>query len=384
MMTETPTRLCYVLPEYSSNISSHLYHTWELLADLTQRMKIYLYVEHATETPSLKYADRIYVQKCTLFPFRLLEKFFIFLLIRLRGYRHFYVHISLFSALLAAAIARLSGGKVYYWNCGLRSVSADEQRKFRNRVRQKFLNDYAFRCNLKMINHLVTGTPLMAKYYSQNYGISMNKIRIIPNSINLERFRPLDDDGATLKKKLGIPAGSKVILFVHWLSERKGAHYLPEIISEVKDKMPHSVFVIVGDGPYRDRLSQEIKKSGLGEYARLIGAVPNTEVSQYYAIADLFIMPSTDEGFPRVLLEAMAMGVPFAANDVGGVRDILTARQLEFIGPVGDVAAFSGNIIRLLNDDRLRDELKAEGFIKVKEFEKQAVADLFASMIAGG
>ncbi|NQT04787.1 MAG: glycosyltransferase family 4 protein [Dehalococcoidia bacterium] len=249
-------------------------------------------------------------------------------------------------------------------------------------MRQKFLNDCAFRLNLKMINYLVTGTPLMAEHYSQNYGISVNKIKVIPNSINLARFQPGNYDCVKIREELGVPEGNKVVLFVHWLSERKGAHYLTEIISKVSDKNPHTTLIIIGDGPYHARLAQEINNTGLAKYARITGGVPNTEVSRYYAIADLFIMPSTDEGFPRVLLEAMAMGVPFVANDIGGVRDIVTARQLAFISPVGDIALFSDNIIRLLNDDKMRDELKAEGFAKVKEFEKQAVADLFAKMIA--
>jgi len=381
-MTERPTRLCYVLPEFSHDICSHLYHTWELLEDLTHRVKIYLFVERAAETPNLKFAEHVYVQRFTRFPFRLLERFLIFSLIRLRGYRNFYVHISHFSSLLAAVVARLSGGRAYYWNCGLRSVSANERRSFRSRMRQKFLNDCAFRLNLKMINYLVTGTPLMAEHYSQNYGISVNKIKVIPNSINLARFQPGNYDCVKIREELGVPEGNKVVLFVHWLSERKGAHYLTEIISKVSDKNPHTTLIIIGDGPYHARLAQEINNTGLAKYARITGGVPNTEVSRYYAIADLFIMPSTDEGFPRVLLEAMAMGVPFVANDIGGVRDIVTARQLAFISPVGDIALFSDNIIRLLNDDKMRDELKAEGFAKVKEFEKQAVADLFAKMIA--
>jgi glycosyltransferase involved in cell wall biosynthesis len=185
-------------------------------------------------------------------------------------------------------------------------------------------------------------------------------------------------------KELSISGSDKVVLFVHWLSERKGAHYLPEIIKEVTAKNPGVVFVIVGDGPYREKLTLGIEEAGVEEYARVIGSVPNARIPQYYAMADLFIMPSTDEGFPRVLLEAMAMGVPFVANDVGGVRDILTRRQLEFITPVGDVVAFSQRIISLLGDDRLRDELKAEGLLKVREFEKQIVANLFADIIAHG
>lgn len=384
-MTKTRQRLCYVLPEYSSSTSSHLYHTWELIEDLAQKIKICLFVERAAEPPKLKFADHIYVQKFTLFPLRLLERFFMLLMIRLRGYRDFYVHISHFSSLIAAVIARFSRGRVYYWNCGLRTVSIEQQKTFITRMRHKLLNEYAFRLNLKMINYLVTGTPIMAKYYSQNFGIGMEKIKVLPNSINLARFRPINGEHRIkLMKELDIPDSSKVVLFVHWLSERKGVHYLPGIIKKVVDKIPSVVFIVVGDGPCRDKLIQEINEVGVREYTWITGGVPNAKIPQYYNLADLFIMPSTDEGFPRVLLEAMAMGVPFVANDVGGVRDILTERQLEFITPVGDVDAFSQRVIDILNNDKLRNNLKAEGLAKVTEFDKHAVANMFADMLGNG
>jgi glycosyltransferase involved in cell wall biosynthesis len=384
-MASERKRLCYVLPEYSSRTCSHAYHTWELIEDLAQRMRIYLFIERADEPPELPSADHIYVQKFTGFPLRLLERLFLFLLIRLRGYQDFYVHISHFSSIVAAVVARLSGGRVYYWNCGLRTVSAQQQKTFLHRVRHRLLNECAFRWNLKMINYLVTGTPLMAEYYSRSFGIAMKKIKVIPNSINLERFRQPDKEHKVeLMKDLGISDSNRIVLFVHWLSERKGAQYLPEIIEKVTAEIPGAVFVIAGDGPDRDKLLLGIKDAGLEKNARVIGGVPNAKIPQYYALADLFIMPSTDEGFPRVLLEAMAMGAPFVANDVGGVRDIITQRQLEFITPVGDVTAFSDKIISLLKDNKLRDELKAEGYLKVKQFEKQAVADMFASMLSTG
>jgi glycosyltransferase involved in cell wall biosynthesis len=234
-----------------------------------------------------------------------------------------------------------------------------------------------------MIDYLVTGTPIMAKYYSQNFGIGMEKIKVVPNSINLARFQPLNGEHRIeLMEELDISDSSKVVLFVHWLSERKGTHYLPEIIKKVVGKIPNVVFVVVGDGPCRDKLIQKINEVGVGEYTRITGGVPNAKIPQYYGLADLFIMPSTDEGFPRVLLEAMAMGVPFVANDVGGVKDILTERQLEFITPIGDVDAFSQRVVDILNNDKLRNNLKAEGFAKVTEFDKHAVAEMFAGILA--
>jgi len=378
---ETHQRLCFVLPEYSRRASSHLYHTGELLEDLAQRLRIYLFVERSAEYPSLKGIDHIYIQRFRRFPLKLLERFIVFLGLRLKGYRTFYVHISHFSALLVAIVTRVCGGQVYYWNCGLRKGPQTSSQTLYAKARKKLLDEYAFKLTLKMINFLVTGTPLMARHYSRNFGIGLEKIKVVPNSINLDRFKPGSYNRAALRKELSISEENKVVLFVHWLSERKGAHHLARIIGEVTTRIPNAVFVIVGDGPYRERLVQEIRKAGLDNYTKLMGSVPNTDIPRYYAIADLFIMPSTDEGFPRVLLEAMAMGVPFVATDVGGVRDILTPRQSEFVTAEGELAAFTQKVIELLNNDSLRDKLRQEGLAKVKEFDRETVADLLASAL---
>jgi glycosyltransferase involved in cell wall biosynthesis len=377
-------RLCFVLPEYSPGTSSHLYHTGELLEELAQRLRIYLFVERWAEYPSIKGVEQVYLQRFRRFPWKLLERFIVFLGLRLKGYHTFYIHISHFSALLAALITRVLGGRVYYWNCGLRKGAKTSPQTLSERVRKKLLDECAFKLTLKMINFLVTGTPLMARHYSRNFGINLKKIKVVPNSINLERFRQESYSRAALRQELAIGKESKVVLFVHWLSERKGAHYLAKIIGEVTAQVPNAVFVIVGDGPYREKLVRELDAAGLEKHTKLIGSVPNAEVPRYYALADLFIMPSTDEGFPRVLLEAMAMGVPFVAIDVGGVRDILTARQLEFVTAEDDLATFTKKVIELLDSDSLREELRQEGLVKVREFDREAVANLLASTLTEG
>ncbi|MER3486106.1 MAG: glycosyl transferase, partial [Chloroflexota bacterium] len=74
-------------------------------------------------------------------------------------------------------------------------------------------------------------------------------------------------------------------------------------------------------------------------------------------MADVFMMPSLEEGFPRVLLEAMATGVPFVAVDVGGVRDILSPHQQRCVVPARDCDAFATRLVELLNDPQERAAL---------------------------
>jgi glycosyltransferase involved in cell wall biosynthesis len=175
---------------------------------------------------------------------------------------------------------------------------------------------------------------------------------------------------------------SKVVLFVHWLSPRKGAQYLVKIAKEVSRTIPDVFFIIVGEGPYMETLRQEIAENGLEDSMRLVGSVPNQEIPKYYAAADLLIMPSEEEGFPRVILEAMAMDVPFVATDVGGTKDLMTENQMICIVRRGDMSSFAKKVINILKDNELREVLKREGRERIKHFSKEKVIEIFISNLA--
>lgn len=377
-------KLSYILPQYDPDTGGHFYHIYELIDDISQSINVFLVIERAVEPVTFKAVKKIYVLRFASHVLGLLERLIIYTIIRLRGYSTFYVHQSYSSAIAAALVTRLFGGQTFYWHCGLKKNYMSRWAPSWSAIKAKVFDDYAFLSAIRLVQYLVTGSEIMRNYYVDNFGLSRDKIKIMPNWVNLERFKIDAYDKQQLRRELSLGANSKVILFVHWLSPRKGAQYLVKIAEEVTRDISGALFLIVGDGPYRETLKREIEENDLKKSFRMVGNISNIEVPKYYAVVDLFIMPSEEEGFPRVLLEAMAMGIPFVANDVGGVRDILTTKQLAFINPVGDITAFSDKIIRLLNDDKLRNELKAEGFTKVKEFEKQAVADMFASMITGG
>ena len=341
-------KICYVLPEYSIDTALHYYHIYKFLDDISHSLNIILFIEKSIEKPQFNYIRNIYVQKYRHFLLSITERFIIFLLLRFRGYKKYYIHQSHISALIASIITKIAGGKTFFWNCGLRRHNVPKIKLNHQTIIEKIRSDYLFQFTIKIVDFFVTGTPIMAKYYCNNYGIKMNKIRILPNWVDLDRFNPEKFDKKGLKTQLGLCEDKKVILFVHWLSKRKGAQYISEIAKRVLAEIPVSL-VVVGDGPYRERLENEIEANGLEE-VKLLGKIPNRKIQEIYAIADVFIMPSLDEGFPRVLLESMAMNVPFVAFDVGGVRDIVPEDDEYFIVKRGDVLEFSLKVIELLKD----------------------------------
>ena len=142
------------------------------------------------------------------------------------------------------------------------------------------------------------------------------------------------------------------------------------------------LFVVAGSGPYAATLGQEVQNAGLTEAFRLAGGVPNHEAIRYLAAADVYMMPSAEEGFPRTLIEAMAAGRPFTATDVGGVRDILTPEQAQFVTVVGDTQGMAASLVRLLTDDTLRESLIRAGHSNVEKYAQEKVIRTFISLVS--
>jgi len=226
-----------------------------------------------------------------------------------------------------------------------------------------------------MVNFLVTGVESLKKGYADNYNISLNKIKIMPNWIDLVRFQNIEHN--FIYSKYNLEKDRVYVLFLHRLAKRKGAHYIVPVAKALKDL--NIKFLIAGDGPYEDILKQEIKDNEL-KNVRLLGRVPNKEVSALMKVSKLFFMPSEEEGFPRVLLESMASGLPFVVSDIGGVREISTEEEQEFIFKIGNVEAMSNAIKKILNDSDFYEKLKGTNLKQVQQFDIKKVVKIFINL----
>jgi glycosyltransferase involved in cell wall biosynthesis len=170
------------------------------------------------------------------------------------------------------------------------------------------------------------------------------------------------------------------VLFVGRLSEHKGARLLPDIARRVLDQEPEARVIIAGGGP-----EEEAVAAALGSDARvaLLGYVPNPEVPALMHAADVLVMPSLEEGFPRRLLEAMAAGLPFVAADVGGVREVIPDAAQPHVVPAGDPARFAEAVVALLRDPDQRAELSRAGRAHVERYAVTRVAPLFLDAVTG-
>lgn len=351
-----PPKLCYVLPEYRPDDATHFAHIHDFLREIGRYFELFLIVEKgAVPPPSLGYRKAVLLF-FSFAPLRFLELFFRFAAARWRGYKDFYVHYSFAAAFAASLVARLSGGRVFYWNCG-------EPWKYK----RGFLRDQFERAVYLLVTFQVTGAVSLARQYAAHYRIPLSKIKVLPNWIDLARFVAMERQAARLQLK--IPTDKKVVLFVHRLSPRKGSRMILPAAKEVLRSHPEALFVVVGSGPDEAFLKEGVAKdNALKQGIRMEGKVPNAKVSAYFSAADVFFMPSEEEGFPRVLLESMALGVPFVASDVGAVREIVLERLQPYIVPCDDYSGFSEKLIALLDQ---AGEKRQEHYGTLREWVKR-------------
>lgn len=146
------------------------------------------------------------------------------------------------------------------------------------------------------------------------------RLHVIRNGVDLERFRP--HEPAAMRQALSI-TGAPVILTVGNLHEHKGQRLALEAFALLRQSHAQAQLLVVGEGPDRAWLQARSVALGLTAAVRLVGMVPNTELARWYSAADVLVLASSREGWPNVLLEAMACGTPVVASDVGGVREIV-------------------------------------------------------------
>ncbi|MBU4284996.1 glycosyltransferase family 4 protein [Patescibacteria group bacterium] len=363
-------KLCYVLPDYNSKTDSHFFHLYEFLEKASKKLDIFLIVERSSSNkedigsvmPDIKF---IYIQKFKFIPFRFIESFIAVLIARIKGYKNFYTHYCYIGGTNAAIISRVFGGKSYYWNCAMNWL-----------FKKKDSSKIGYELCLKWSHYLVTGSAGMKKGYIEHYHLSPERVKVMPNWINLERFKP-----GNFQPKAGPPRAEKTLLFIHWLSKRKGADMIVPIAKHLSQILNTKYKILVaGNGPYGDDLLKEIEENKLKKIIEVLGAIPNENIIKYYEKTDIFIMPSMEEGFPRVLLEAMAMGVPYIASDIGAVREISSEIAQRFLVRSGDAEMFAHKIENLISDERVYEDFRKEELQKIKEYSIDKVIDIFVKL----
>lgn len=180
--------------------------------------------------------------------------------------------------------------------------------------------------------------------------IDPGKIEVIVNGLNADRLRPASDS-EELKRKLGIPAGGRVVVTAAALTQKKGHRYLLEAAARVIHNRPDAYFLLLGEGELRGELEERVRRMKLEERVRFLGSRP--EAVKIIALADLFVLSSTREGLPISLLEAMALRRPVVVTAVGGCPDLIRDGQNGLLVPPRQAEQLASAIERVLDSPDL-------------------------------
>jgi glycosyltransferase involved in cell wall biosynthesis len=161
---------------------------------------------------------------------------------------------------------------------------------------------------------------------------------------------------------------------------RRTLLYVPLVLEALIERHPRARFVFAGGGPEEAEVRFAVEKASLMQHVQMLGSVPHERIWKLYAAADIFMMPSYTEGFPRVLLEAMAARLPIASTDVGGVREILPLAYHARLADRERPHELARAIEEFLTDPSTAQELADEGYRWVKQFDAPAVAERLARL----
>ncbi len=189
-------------------------------------------------------------------------------------------------------------------------------------------------------------------------GVAPDRIEIVHNAIRQDWGTRPGDSGtaANLRAKLRIADGYRVLLIVGRLSLEKDHPTLLKAVAALRPRWKLHL-VIVGEGPERPRIEDEISRLGLSGVVTLTGHQPSAE--PYYGIADVAVLSSRTEGSPNALLEAMAAGVPVVATRVGGIPEIATHEENALLVEASDARQMAAAIATLMENTNLAAQLSA-------------------------
>jgi glycosyltransferase involved in cell wall biosynthesis len=170
--------------------------------------------------------------------------------------------------------------------------------------------------------------------YVLSLGAEPEKVEVIHNGVDLERFKPAPQKREETRRKLGIRLGETVVLTVRRLVYKNGIDTLIEAAERATKKNANLTFLVVGTGPDFNEVKARIAQLGMEKNFRLTGFVSDADLPAYYNAADFFALPSkSGEGLPLVGLEAMACGLPLVATNVGGIGEVLIRDYGKLVPP---------------------------------------------------
>lgn len=221
---------------------------------------------------------------------------------------------------------------------------------------------FKYCCNLaKRADAIIAVSEYTKKELVRVLNISPDKIHVVPNGVNLKRFKPLK------RKNTGRRIG-----YVGGLGKRKNVKTLIRSFALVLEEIPDAELVIGGTGPQKENLKILTKQLGITSRTKFVGFIPNNKMNEFYNSLDIFVFPSLGEGFGMPVLEAMAAGVPVITSNVSSLPEICDSAAI--LVPPRKSMTLAQKISLLIKNKKMRERMKRKGIENSKRFSWEKAA----------
>jgi len=226
-----------------------------------------------------------------------------------------------------------------------------------------FYKKHPASCVMGWGKRVIVLSNVIARHMIDDFGVPYERIRLVPRSVDLEKFKYTNPD-----KKRGEEFNVGII---GRITPIKGHLHFIKAMAKVARSAPRLKIWIVGDAPssreaYKDEIQVLVKRLGLWHCTEFLGT--QRDIPEILSHLDLLVLATvTHEAFGRVIVEAQAAGVPVVATEVGGVVDIIENEKTGLLVPPADPTSMANAIIKIFKDQKLAANLAENAYKKVKE-----------------
>ncbi|MGA1841301.1 MAG: glycosyltransferase [bacterium] len=226
-------------------------------------------------------------------------------------------------------------------------------------------------CLLKILNrsvtHFLANSRKTKKWAAEVENIHEKKIHVIHNGVDIELFKKYPiKNRERYRRSWDISNNSPAVGIVANLRPVKGIDVFLRAARLVKNKVPESKFIIVGDGVERDRLKSLCTELGLNDSVKFLGK--REDIIQILKALDIGVLSSHSESLSNSVIEYLAAGLPVVCTDAGGCEEAVENGLNGFIVPIGDYQAMSEGILKIIMDRDLSSQMQRRNILKAEDF----------------
>jgi len=273
---------------------------------------------------------------------------------------------------------RVAGASAVPYVCSIKGVLAEEARCERGWPRRMLgLLALLERRNARRADLVLSTSRYCCERIHAHYGVPAERLRQVPEGIDLALWPTAEAHAG------GQPREPLRVLCVARQYPRKRIADLITAFARVVQRLPEARLTLIGDGPEHGELVALVRRLALEGQVDLLGALASdAEVRAWYGRASVFCLPSEQEGFGIVFLEAMAAGLPVVSTTAAAIPEVVPHGQAGLLVPPRDPQALAAALLQLLGDPGLQDRCRSFGRLHVREFSWDRVAERFLAAVA--